>query len=83
LHRGAANALAKSPTACRPPAIAWLWYARLIEWLRSAYFPLTDRISVYEVSRRPGLLKTFGNHEGNRLTVARHLGPGEHRMRFA
>ena len=38
---------------------------------------------VDQVSGRPGLLKTFGNHEGNRLAVTRHLRAGEHRMGFA
>ena len=39
-------------------------------------------VHVYQVSRRPGLLKTFGNHEGDRLAVTRHLRACEDRVRF-
>jgi len=37
---------------------------------------------VDEIGGCPGLFEALGDHEGDGLTVARYLRPGEHRMRF-
>ncbi len=64
--------------------IALMWNARLIEVSAKCVFSTrTIVFDVDQVGRRPGLLKTFRDHKGNRLAVARHFGPGKHRMRLA
>src|SRR6185369_17534049 len=67
---------------CR--SVTWRWNASLIEVGAERVFSVRPIIlHVDEVSRRPGLLEAPGNHEGNRLAVARHFRPGEYGMRFA
>src|SRR3979411_2588347 len=38
---------------------------------------------VHQIRGRPGLLEAFGNHESNRLAVARYFRPRKHRVGLA
>ena len=85
LHRGAgegAREIAHRAVGCR--SILWVWNSRQIEVGAERIFSVRAIVSyVHQIRSRPGLLKSFSDHESNRLAVTRDFRSRKHRVGLA